>query len=498
MKNINYKNKPLLIITLGSLLIIGMTGCRKLTNVEPPYNKITATNAFANDDNALTVINGIYTNMDILNKFSGSSSIGFYAALGADELTLYSGVSDPRLLAYYQNNLQSNASTNYGTDFWAPLYNYIYQSNNIIEQLNKSNGISSAVKKQLLGEAKFLRGFFYFYLVNLYGDVPLVKTTDYSINRSLGKSNVSDINDFIISDLKEADTLLSTDYLDGKLGKYQNVNTAERVRPTVWSAKALLARVCLYKKDYASAESYASQVISNNTLFNLTNLNQVFLKNNREAIWQVQTLSTYQNTADAVAYVLPSTGPTSYSASPAYLSTSLLSSFDLGDNRNSAWIGKVTTGAGNTYYFPYKYKNRSSTILEYTMVLRLAEQYLIRAEARAMQGNLSGAVMDLNIIRARARATPTVSIPDPLPDLPNSLTQQQIKNAVMKERRVELFTEWGHRWMDLKRTDSLNSIMTVVTPQKANSKPWRSFQALYPILFSDLQNNPNLTQNGGY
>jgi hypothetical protein len=469
-----------------------------LANVEPPYNKITAADAFANDDNALTVINGIYTNMDILNNFSGSFSIGFYAALGADELTLYNGVTDPLLLAYYQNDLQSNANTNYGTDFWAPLYNYIYLSNNIIEQLSSSDKISTGVKKQLLGEAKFLRAFFYFYLVNFYGDVPLVKTTNYKINRSLAKSKKSDVYDLIISDLKDADTLLSPDFLDGKLVKFPDVNTAERVRPTVWSAKALLARVCLYTKDYANAELYASQVISNSTLFNLTDLTDVFLKNSREAIWQLQTLATYQNTADAITYVLPDTGPTTYNASPAYLSDSLLMAFELGDSRDSVWVGNVITGSGTNYYFPYKYKNITPDILEYTMVLRLAEQYLIRAEARVMQGNLSGAITDLNIIRTRARAMPTTSIPNPLPDLPSTLNQQQVKDAVMQERRVELFTEWGHRWLDLKRTESLNSVMSVITPLKANGQPWRPFQALYPILFTDLLNNTNLVQNDGY
>lgn len=259
-----------------------------------------------------------------------------------------------------------------------------------------------------------------------------------------------------------------------------------------------MARVYLYKKDYAKAEEYASQVISNNTFFSLINLSDVFLKNSKEAIWQLQTLDTYRNTADAITYVLPSTGPTTGTTSPGYLSNSLLLSFELGDKRNSDWVGKVTTRAGLTYYFPYKYKNKTPNILEYIMVLRLAEQYLIRAEARAMQGNKSGAITDLNIIRTRARATPTASIPNPLPDIPSSLNEQQVKKVIMQERQVELFTEWGHRWLDLKRTDSLNNIMSVITPVKANGQPWRPSQALYPISFSDLQNDPNLTQNNGY
>ena len=116
------------------------------------------------------------------------------------------------------------------------------------------------------------------------------------------------------------------------------------------------------------------------------------------------------------------------------------------------------------------------------MILRLAEQYLIRAEARAQQGNLTGAIGDLNIIRERAG----------LPDLSTALTQDKVIAAVMQERRIELVSEWGQRWLDLKRTGQVDSVLSKIKPT------WKINGQLYPIPQSELTNDPNLVQNPGY
>jgi hypothetical protein len=127
---------------------------------------------------------------------------------------------------------------------------------------------------------------------------------------------------------------------------------------------------------------------------------------------------------------------------------------------------------GTTYFFPSKYKakNTSGSVSEYLMVFRLAEQYLIRAEARVQQNNFGGAQNDLNAIRTRA-------------GLPNTIANDQtsLLAAILKERQVELFTELGHRWLDLKRTENVNAVMSVVTPLKTNGASWQSYQQLYPV-----------------
>jgi hypothetical protein len=119
------------------------------------------------------------------------------------------------------------------------------------------------------------------------------------------------------------------------------------------------------------------------------------------------------------------------------------------------------------------------------MMLRLAEQYLIRAEARGQQNNISGAQADLNVIRNRA-------------GLPNTTaaTQSDLLSAILHERQVELFTELGQRLLDLKRTNNVDNVMRVVTPLKGGT--WNSNWQLYPVPVSDIQKNPALVQNSGY
>jgi hypothetical protein len=125
-----------------------------------------------------------------------------------------------------------------------------------------------------------------------------------------------------------------------------------------------------------------------------------------------------------------------------YLNDGIVNAFESSDKRKTDWLESVTA-EGKTYYFPFKYKTDFaglSTVQEYTVILRLAEVYLIRAEARARQGNVNGAKLDVNVIRTRASLAGTTAA-----------TDAQLMVAIEQERRVELFTEWGHRWLDLKR-----------------------------------------------
>jgi hypothetical protein len=167
------------------------------------------------------------------------------------------------------------------------------------------------------------------------------------------------------------------------------------------------------------------------------------------------------------------------------MSPQLLASFEPGDLRMSNWVG-VDSSTGTKYYYPFKYKVATgSTLTEYSMVIRLAEMFLIRAEARAWQNNITGGQADLNVIRARAGLPATTAS-----------TRQDLIDAILHERQVELFTEWGHRWLDLKRTGTIDQVMNIVTLQKGGS--WVSNQQLYPIPAKEIQNNPNLSQNPGY
>lgn len=484
-----------IMVTIVVMFAFSTTGCKKILNVDPPASNVNEENVYRTDATATAVLTGIYamiSNGMSASSFTGSGAVSVLSGLSADELTLFSGVIDNRLIAYYRNALTASSPlNNYGSDIWAgsanssALYSHIFICNAAIEGLAKSTTLIPAVKQQLLGEAKFMRAFFYFYLVNCFGDVPLALSTDPAINATISRSSKQDVYHQIVSDLGDAESLLSTAFLDGTLSPYGS--SPERVRPTKWAAAALLARVYLYTGDFAQAESKASVVINQSSLFGLASLSSVFLTNSTEAIWQLQPVNAGRNTEDAYTFVIPATGPNN-SANPVFLSSQLLNSFESGDQRKTNWISSVTPGSGSfTYYFAYKYKATSASgpATEYLMVMRLGELYLIRAEARAQQNNIGGAQADINMIRSRA-------------GLPNitAATKDLLIAATLHERRVELFTELGHRWFDLKRTNTADAVMAAVTPLKGGT--WQSTDQLYPLPFADIVKNPNLLQNPGY
>ncbi len=495
-----YKNSKTKFV-LGVLMIMSMNiSCKKLVDVDPPITSTSGESVFKDDVTAIGVLTGIYTRLSqgTLNATSGFPILTKKAGLSADELNLWSGATTNDI-AYYQNSLSATNQTTgslslaAGHELWNACYALIENCNAAIEGLTASTTLTPSVKLQLMGEAKFMRAFLYFYVVNLYGDAPLALTTDFQVNRLLQRAPKSQVYQQIILDLQDAENLLSTTYLNGQLKNY--VGTPERVRPTKWAASALLARVYLYNGNgnYAMAEAKSSEVINNSALFSLSTLSNTFLRaglGNNEAILQLQPVLTsgalYFNTQDAQLFVL-AVAPFGLSSSkPVYLNSQLLSSFEVGDNRKTNWVSSYTDGTG-TYFFPYKYKvvTAATSVTEYQMILRLAEQYLIRAEARVRQNNISGAQSDLNVVRTRAGLLNTTAN-----------TQATLLAAILQERRVELFTEWGHRWLDLKRTGSIDEVMNVVAPLKGGA--WQFFKQLWPIPFADLQTNPNLIQNTGY
>jgi hypothetical protein len=216
------------------------------------------------------------------------------------------------------------------------------------------------------------------------------------------------------------------------------------------------------------------------------NLDNVFLIPSKEAILQLQPLAG-DNTKDGSFYNSHLLG-----GIPNFLlSPSLIASFDSSDVRLKKWILQTVVPASGTlpaqtYSTPFKYKmGRSSSTTEYIMVMRLAEQYLIRAEARAQQNNLAGAKSDLDAVRLRVGLSGVTVT-----------TKEAMLQAIAQERQLELFTEWGHRWFDLKRTGSMDSVMTRTTAVKGTV--WKPHFKVFPIPQTEIQANPNLVQNPGY
>lgn len=447
-------------------------GCKKFIAVDPPKSQLTGATVFEDDATATSAMTGIYNRMFNSSGFvSGSvSSVSFLVGLSSDEfLNYYTGEPDQ----FYRCDILPDNLTLYYS-FWNEAYQYIYTANAILEGIGRSANLSASVKKQLEGEAKFVRAFCYFYLVNLWGDIPLARTTNYQTNNLLSRSPASVVYQFIEDDLASASELMITNYIDGN-----NAVSSERVRPNAFAASALLARVYLYEEKWGKAIEASNRVINQTGLYSLSTLQNVFLKNSSEAIWQLYPTSAYINSWDGYIYIVQE-GSSPYSAG---LSEQLLSSFEANDRREVEWVGSLKTN-GISYNFPYKYKvGIDATVSEYSMILRLSEQYLIRAEAKVHVGDILGGISDLNTIRQRAGVA----------NVPDSKTAPEVLSAIIHERQVELFSEWGHRWLDLKRTGLADQILSSVKPSTFNHN-----DLFYPIPHSDILANSNLEQNPGY
>lgn len=459
-------------LSIAATIVLFQFSCKKLVDVGPPTQSITTEQTFSDSLDASSAIQGIYARM-INNGFNniGSGLLTVYCGMSADELLPFASAGEQ----LYNNTLVANNGKVYLV--YSTSYQAIYAANAAIEGLQSSKGITENAKKLMTGEARFLRAYYYFYMVNLFGDVPLATSSDYRVNAIMARTPKAAVYDTILADLKYAEAALPTDY------SYSN---GERTRVNSSAATALLARTYLYLGRWDDAIREATIVINNTGQFTLSpDLDQIFLANSSEAILQLRPntgFNPFNSLPEAYAII-----PPSHTYYPSYYLTDVLKgSFEDGDVRKEKWLDS-TKYAGQTYYYPFKYKVGpaqrvpNSDPTEYYTLLRLAEQYLIRAEAEIQKGMLTEAVADINVIRNRALLNNTTAS-----------TKEELIAAIAHERQIELFAESGARWLDLKRTGQIDSVMNA---EKAN---WRSYQQLYPIATSERQINPNLTQNPGY
>lgn len=465
-------------------LVLSAASCEKFLEVGTPKTEIGTELVFNSNSAATTAVLGIYGDM---NNSTNGIWVKTSSLLGqaADELAT---IESPPGSNYYTNSLVSTAQND---DFWTPFYKYVYAANNVLENLTPSSAVSPEIKKQLTGEALFIRAYMHFYLVNLYGDVPYITSSDYKVTSVQPRMATDFVYEQIIKDLKEAKLLLTNNFPD-PANNIPLPTATERIRPNKGAAGALLARVYLYRKNWHQAELEADTLINNTANYELlTDMNAVFLKNSRETIWALQSSNVSNpNTFDAAKFLLnsaPSAFGKAVSLRPDYYNNA----FEAGDKRKSLWTGIFTSGV-NSWYYPLKYKEVGTTgaVKEYSIVLRLSEQYLIRAEARARQSNVSGAVTDLNAVRARSR-TAVTDLPDYLP----TITENDCVDAILRERRVEFFAEGGHRWLDLKRTDKAHTLLEALKGDN-----WKTEDQLFPIPDSQLDFDPAMKgkQNPGY
>ncbi|NII27776.1 RagB/SusD family nutrient uptake outer membrane protein [Pseudoflavitalea sp. X16] len=471
------QNRIVLRFIVLLLLMLPFLGCRKIIDMQP-ITEVDASMLYADDQTAVSAVVGLENRfMTSISMFNGNLSR--YLSLYGDDLKRISKLASDSL---FYNHLLS-ADNEQVAEFWNSGYSYIFHCNAILTSLQHSEKITPETKNQLQGETKFIRSLVYFYLVNLFDSIPLVLVTDPQVTKHLPRAAPAAIYAQLVEDLQDAQALLSNEYPANRL------LFAPRTRVNKGTAAALLARVYLYRKDYAHADTQSTWVIGCGQYTLEPDLNKVFLKDSPETIFALHPTINNYNTVEGKLFGLnPTTNKAAFEITPA-----LWNSFEAADQRAVKWITTATM-SGKKYKIPYKYKvYEAAAITEYNVLFRLADLYLIRAEARAALGHPTEAVQDLNTIRARANATL----------LSSSLTGAPLKDAIEAENRREYFTESGHRWLDLRRWEShdanaphkrrADDVMEEINPQH-----WASYKIHFPIPGDELLKSKFLTQNPGY
>ncbi len=458
-------------LMLATAMMTMLTACKKLIQIPAnPPTEIATSAQFADSATTMTAMADIYSYpSNGVNGFTFNDGyLSLCTGLSSDELSVGSNQATDAL-QFFQYGVTS--LNDFAGDLWNDPYAGLYPVNATMSGIAASSGLSASLKIQLTGELHLVRALYYFDLVNLFGAVPLVTTTDYSVSSKIARTSVDSVNAQILTDLQAAQQVLPVTY-----------PSAGHLRPNLYTVKALLAKVYLYQKNWQAAYNAADTIIHSGLYSLVPSLNRVFLDGSQEAIWQLPANGNFSVTTEAENYVPYTSGTV-----PNYpLTNFLLNAFEPGDQRLLDWTDSVAVNTGTTsatFYYPYKYKNRtpSGPTVEDFMIFRLGEQYLIHAEAAAELGNLGTAISDLNTVRTRAGLPAT-----------SAASQADVLTAIMHERQTELFCEWGNRWFDLNRTGTAN---TVLNAEKSGFQP---YMALYPVPLSQIEVNTLLTQNQGY
>lgn len=362
-------------------------------------------------------------------------------------------------------------------DLWTFVYRTVNQANNLIAEVPNIEATQTQ-KDNILGQAYFLRALAYFDAARVWGGVPGV-FGELGVPLVLNPSRGVDENSFparatlqatyaqVKSDLDEALRLLPEN---------QANNAATRGRATKPAARALLSRLHLYLGQYAEAEARASEVIADSK-FSLVEYASIFSSDNsNESIFEVQF-----NNADQSGlrfwYAPGAIGGRGELAA----NEDFYNSFAAEDERKALFGRDNVVGV----WYPTKYIRAGN--VDNGHVLRIAEMYLNRAEARARKSSpdLAGARADLDMVRTRAGIAPFAE------DIP-------LLEAIERERRWEFYAE-GHIFFDLVRTGRALTVLQNVNrrngPPVSISNPGRQ---VMPIPRSEMDANPNMQQNSVY
>lgn len=395
-------------------------------------------------------VNGAYRSLTGGSLYGVNEMV--YPDLYADNLDFTGTFQTDREVAL--RNITATNGSVLGT--WQTTYDGINRANNLIDAIPGVSGLTDAEADRAMGDALFIRALHYSILNRYFGGVPLVLTPTRGVDESslVARNTTAEVWAQVITDLETALPLLPTGRAHG--------------RATQGAAQALLARVYLEVGNYAEARDNATAVI-NSTAYDLNEDygDNFAVKNSSESIFELQYSPNHQNSQAFWYFPQALGGRLGYAPS-----ADLYNAFPAGDERRDVSIGIEDGQRYGTKYF--RIANSDDNVI----VLRLAEMYLIRAEANARL-NAAPAVVraDIDILRVRAGVAPLAADID---------TQTELLDAVLAERRLEYAME-GHRFFDLRRLGRAEAVLQLSAER-----------LLWPIPQAERDVNSNLEQNPGY
>ena len=438
------------------LLQIILVSCKKFLDISP-RDAVSDQVAIVDKASAETAVRGVYRALAADNYYgSAFQSIGY---LSGDNIQ-WTG-SQSIVQQFISHNVRADNATI--ESVWTAIYATINAANYIIAKVPAVTdpNLTQAEKSQLTGEAYFIRALAYFDLARTWGGVQitLTPTSSSSGKNGIRRSSLAQTYAQVLNDLNAADSLLP-------LPSVQNPYRANR--ETVW---ALRARYHLYQKEWAQAEADATQVLNDTKNYSLLKPYSAFFANNvvgtKESVFELSYSATYTNGHRGYWQPPANGGTRQWAPNDAFIA--LVNDAKTGGNRN-ALVAKTAQGLwyGNLYY--------RSPATDPAYVIRIAEIYLIRAEARAQQNNSEGARSDLNAVRDRAGLSPV-----------SASGKEDLLLAIENERRIEFAFE-PHRWFDLVRTGRAAAVLGLTDATKY----------VLPIPVNELNVDPSLEQNQGY
>jgi len=488
---------------IGLVLILALciSGCKKYLD-EKNYSNFDKTNYFQNSGQVQTFVNGIYTSLYLFQNGDayGESPFITMELFAGHGTSLGQSVNNSNVI-----NQRTDAVNPGFEDVWQNSYKAIANANLAIEQI-PAVSMDETLKKELLGETYFLRAFFYYHLVRLYGDVPLITTTIGINSPDLypARTPLSQVYTTIVSDLLLAEN-----------SGLPNVDQTGRV--SLGAVKTLLASVYLTMagypmrktENYAKAVAEAEQVLPLYTLFDKYDyLHDNAHKNQGELIFQSQYLVGVATNAIpqlTIPFNLP-VGSYGDHLGAMIPTNAFFNSYEANDLRTQerqfyfssypqfgAPTQTVTFGVHALYkYFHVESATGNGISDENWTFLRLPEAMLIYAEAsNEVNGPTQNAYAQLNKIRVRAK----------LPEL-FGLTKDQFREAVWKERYHELAYE-DKAYFDIQRTHQIYDVINnkfgdaLSTPNE-QGVVMKAQYLLWPIPQREMATNNKLTQNTGW